>query len=248
MDLPIFYVPPESINDGLITLPSSEAHHATDVLRLQSGSLVLVVDGLGMAYRGELLGTTKKQAAVRVHSQIRGFGEPRIRLTLAAGLSVGYKFDQVVDFGTQLGVIRFVPLLTEKSRVKLADTAKAFSKMQRLEKVALAAMKQSRRSYRPEIAVPVTFDRYLQQVDRVGLKLMFHPSSNAKPLAEVMPNESELRVTILVGPEAGFSAEEEAAAVARGFVPVTLGARILRTENAGPVVCALVMEKLGELR
>lgn len=248
MEPPIFYVPPENIRGDEIALPASETHHAADVLRLRSGALVLVVDGLGTAYRGEIKLGTGKHASVQVHSIIRNFGEPGVRLTLAAGLSVGYKFDEVVDKGTQLGVVRFAPIITEKSRVKIEDPKRASSKTARLEKVALAAMKQCRRSYRPEIALPISFKRYLQEADRDSLKLIFHPSKSSGSLAEALGDKIPKRITVLVGPEAGFSPDEEQSAVSHGFIPVSLGQRILRTETAGPVACALVMEKIGELR
>lgn len=248
MEPPIFFAPPEYIHDDQIQLPAAESHHATDVLRLRSGALVLVVDGLGTAYRGELRVESKKSTIVSVLAQVRNFGEPGCRLTLVAGQSAAFKFDEVVDKGTQLGVSRFVPLITEKSKVKLEDARRVSLKTARLEKVALAAMKQCRRSLRPEIVSPMTFARYLQQIDRDSLKLLFHPAHEACALSDFLPAEIPRRITLMVGPEAGFSSEEVRLACAKGFTAVSLGPRILRTETAGPVVCALVMEHLGELR
>ncbi len=248
MEPPIFFAPVENIHDDQINLPATEGHHAHDVLRLRSGALVIVVDGLGTAYRGELRIETKKSATVYVLARIRNFGEPGCRLTLAAGLSAGFKFDEVVDKGTQLGVSRFVPVITEKSKVKLEDARRIALKTARLEKVALAAMKQCRRSFRPEIVPPLTFTQYLRQIDRDSLKLLFHPTGEARALSEVLPAETPKRVSLLVGPEAGFSSDEVSAACAGGFIPVSLGPRILRAETSGPVVCALVMAHFGELR
>ncbi|PWB76429.1 16S rRNA (uracil(1498)-N(3))-methyltransferase [candidate division GN15 bacterium] len=248
MEPPIFFAPSHSIHDDQIQLPANETHHACEVLRLRSGALVIVVDGLGTAYRGELKIESTKSAMVSVHAHIRNFGEPDCRLTLAAGLSVGFKFDEVVDKGTQLGVSRFVPLITEKSKVKLEDARRIALKTARLEKVALAAMKQCRRSLRPEIATPTTFAQYLSQIDRDSFKLIFHPTEGARALADVFPSEIPKRVTLMVGPEAGFSAGEVNRASAKGFTSVSLGPRVLRTETAGAVVCALVMAHFGELR
>ena len=156
----------------MIALPAAEAHHAVAVMRLQEGERVIVVDGCGMAVRGEIVRASKNRVDVKPHADIRNFGEPSVRLTLAAGLSAGEKFDTVVEKGTELGVKRFVPIISEKSRVKLAEPSKAAARRTRLEKVALAAMKQCRRSYRPEIATPLTLRQFLEETeDRKSTRL-----------------------------------------------------------------------------
>lgn len=248
MQPPIFYAPPESRTEETIILPSEESHHASKVMRLKPGGIVIVVDGLGGAFRSEILSVTSKKTSVRIHNEIRDFGEPAVRVTLAAGLSVGYKFDSVVQRGTELGVKRFVPLVTEKSKVKMDDPRRARARATRLRKVALAAIKQCRRSYQPEIALPMDLNSFLAEFDREATGLMFHPSNRAKALADLPLDSGLKRVSLLVGPEAGFSDEELEAAEKAGFVPVNLGDRVLRTETAGPVAVALLMARLGELR
>lgn len=212
---------------------------------MQAGNLAIVVDGLGNGARGEIRVTKKKQVELVVHSRLRQFGEPSVKVTLAAGLSVGHKFDEIVDKGTQLGVSRFVPLMTEKSKIKLDDPKRLRAKTDRLEKVALAAMKQCRRSYRPEIALPLSFRQFMSESDE-GLKLIFHPSSDSLFVTDINITETPQRITLLIGPESGFSSTEVAAARDKGFLPVGMGKRVLRTENAGPIAVALVMAKFGE--
>lgn len=247
MEPPVFYAPPERISEEIIELPREESHHALTVLRLAPASIVMVVDGLGNAFRGEILSGGKDLVRIRVHSRRRDFGEPAVRLTLAAGLSTASKFDETVEKGTELGVKRFVPVLTEKSKVKIEDPARARARVSRLEKVALAAMKQCRRSYRPEISTPQQLPEFLREVDRESLNLIFVPSRQSMPIDQISINHEIKRVSLLVGPEAGFSEEEVNQAVSSGYTCVSLGARILRAETAGPVACALVMLRLGEL-
>ena len=248
MEPPIFYAPPIGPEDDVIDLPKEESHHLASVLRLKTSAIVIVVDGLGMAHRGEVIRADKTSVSVRVHSRQRNFGEPAVRLTLAAGLSAGSKFDSVVQRGTELGVRRFVPVITEKSKVNIEDPKRARSRVTRLEKVALAAMKQCRRSYRPDIASPSSLTDFLKETDRESVNLIFHPSTRGKSLENVQLGPEVKRVSILVGPEAGFTESEVEEAEQAGYIPVTLGARVLRTETAGPVVCALVMQALGEFR
>jgi len=172
----------------------------------------------------------------RCHATIRDFGEPNVHLTLAAGLSAGARFDSVVQRGTELGVKRFVPLVTEKSKVLISDPKRARSRATRLEKVALAAMKQCRRSIIPSIALPTTIDDFLSEHDRETTALMFHTGKESGRFADVFLDSQLKRVTLLVGPEAGFSDDEAIRAMEVGFTSVSLGPRVLRTETAGPVV------------
>jgi 16S rRNA (uracil1498-N3)-methyltransferase len=233
----------------MIYFPESESHHAVSVMRLSQADLVMVVDGAGTAYRGEIARIVgKKKVEVRIHSEIRNFGEPTVILTLAAGLSAGSKFDTVVEKGTELGVKRFVPVITEKSKVRLEDPKKAIAKTRRLERVALAAMKQCRRSYQPEVSHPVSLAEYVRQTDQQSLRLIFHHADTATSLEQLPTDSHPKRVDLLVGPESGFSPEEVETAIKAGFMPVSLGSRTLRTETAGPVACTLVMHALGELR
>lgn len=248
MDAPIFHAPPESLDADQIELSKAESHHAHAVMRLKCGAMVIVVDGLGKACRGEIDRIGRgKNVRVRVHARLRNFGEPIVRVTLAAGISVGSKLDMIVQKATELGIKRFVPILSERSRVKLDDPKRAASKMRRLEKVALAAIKQCRRSYRPEIAEPISLNSFLDATEPSDAHLLFHPSDSAETLQRCLPDETISRVTLLVGPEAGFSEIEVAAAVAAGYHHVSLGGRVLRSETAAPVACALVMAQLGEL-
>ncbi len=248
MHIPVFYAPPECRSHDIIDLPQEEGRHATQVLRLVTGSPVMIVDGLGLAVRAEICTSNRARTIqARVFNEIRNFGEPRVGLTLAAGLSTGYKFDTVIEKGTELGVKRFVPLLTQSSKMNLDDPKRIASRLRRWEKVALAAMKQSRRSYRPDISLPIGLRDFLNETDSEFVNLIFHPGNRSTPFDRLKQEDFSRRVTVLVGPESGFAQEEVGAASEAGYQVISLGGRILRTETAGPVVCALIMNLLGEL-
>jgi 16S rRNA (uracil1498-N3)-methyltransferase len=230
-----------------IELPAAEAAHAMKVLRLRAGELVMLVDGLGTACRAELVTVSPKRVSARVIALIRDMGETRLRVTLAAGLSTASKFDSVVQRGTELGVKRFVPLITERSKVAIEDARRAKTRHARLTNVAIAALKQCRRSYLPEISLPTSFEDFLAQHDPSTLGLVFHAGPGGRKLRSVAAADSVRRLTLLVGPESGFTDEEVGLAVGRGFAQIDLGPRVLRTETAGPVVAALLMQHFGEL-
>ena len=132
--------------------------------------------------------------------------------------------------------------------MRLDDPKRAAARVRRLEKVALASIKQARRAYRPDIALPTALAAFLGETDADSANLIFHPSATARPFEAGFVSADVTRVSLLVGPESGFSEDEVRLAVEAGFTAVSLGPRILRAETAGPVVCALVMNALGELR
>lgn len=249
MDLPLFYAPPEKIRENLITLGKAELHHATRVMRLEKDAPVIVVDDLGMAYRGELVSRSENSPHhVQAHATVRRMGEPMVSLTLAIGLSTGYKFDTVIQKGTEIGVSRFVPLVTEKSQVKPTDDRRMKARLKRYQKVALAAMKQARRSVCPEIAPPVNLDSFLNDFKGDDLNLIFHPAvGNVSLSSRIDQIQGPHSVCVMVGAESGFSEGEIKKAEMAGFLTVSLGSRILRTETAGPVISALVLHYLGEM-
>ena len=248
MEPPVFYAPPENMSGDVIELPTAESHHAWDVFRVRPGSEVVVVDGLGRAYQAEVTKrSTARQVWARVHQTIPNYGEPRLNLTLAVGVAKGFKMDTVVEKGTELGVSRFVPVVSARSQLKLDDPSTAVRRRERWERVALAAMKQCRRSLRPEISVPLSFGGLLEGIDSEQLRLICQPGSDGTPLRRLPLGDRSRRVTVLVGPEAGFSADEFQAARRAGWEQVRLGVRILRAETAGPTVSALIMAAAGEL-
>ncbi len=248
MATPLFFAPPEAVQGESIILPKTEAHHARTVLRLKKNSQVIVVDGLGKAFRGTIaIMSSRKDTIVEIQNEIRGFGEPVADVTLAAGLSEGFKFDEVIQKGTELGIRKFVPLVTEKSKIKMTAAAKFDNKLKRLKRVALGAMKQSRRSFCPTIQPIINYRDFIYSEGEDSCKIIFHPVIQRiqTDTAKLVKNCKE--VTILIGPEAGFTDAEVETALEKGFTAMSMGQRILRTENASPIACALVMYWLGEL-
>ncbi len=246
---PLFYLLPKNIDGEFVELNETESHHAKRVLRLKLAAPVMIVDGNGIAYKGEISKiTARSNVQIRIHNEIRNFGEPSVHLTLACGMSTNFKFDSIIQKGTELGVSRFVPLITEKSMVKLDDPKRSKSKIKRYQKIAIASMKQCRRSFCPTISYPLKLDDFLKTSDEESLNLIFHlGSEKPKKLKDILGEQSLKRITILVGPESGFSEYEISCALDKHFHKTSLGIRILRAETAAPVATALVMSHFEEL-
>lgn len=249
MQPPVFYAEPKSFKDNTVTLNSQESRHATKVLRLKKGAIIIVIDGLSNGYRGEINKIGRDRIVkVKLHAQIRNFGEPDHVVTLASGLSTGFKFDTVIEKGTELGIKRFVPLITKKSKIIVENSKKIQNKMNRFYKVALSAAKQCRRSYIPDIAEPINFTDFMNEIDEQSTNLIFHPGHTSIQFTKDIFKNVNKRITLIVGPESGFTDNELALAVEKNILQIQLGKRILRTETAGPCVAALTMNYLDEFR
>ncbi len=248
MNRPIFYVEPNAVINDILELNKTESHHALSVMRLSLGDMVIAVDGLGTAYRGEIVIAKKnKPVLIRIHSSVRNFGETNTVVTLAAGLSTISKFDTVIEKATELGVKRIIPLVCQKGKVKVDDPKRIKTKQTRYKKISLAALKQCRRSYLPEIVAPTNFSHLMAQIDDESLNLIFHPSQKSRKLSEIDFKQKIKRVTVIVGPESGFSDEEIEISLSKNIIPISLGDRILRTETASPSILAIIMNLLGEI-
>ena len=244
----VFYALPDDIIGEWITIRGDEAHHLKNVMRAGKGDTIMVVDGIGNGYKSVIEKASPKQMSCRVLSQVRHFGEPMIHVTLAAGLSTGYKFDEVIQRGTELGVSRFIPLQAEKSRVKIESDRREKAKLTRWNKVAVASMKQTGRSFLPVIDPISECSDVLGRSGEAMMKILFDSAHGSRSLADLELSPDIKNYTLFVGPESGFSRAEIELAKESGCAIVGLGRRVLRTQNASPVAVALLMHILGELR
>lgn len=234
----IFDAPAET--GEMIVIAGREARHLADVLRMKRGEIIRLTNGRGTAHVAEIVSVKKGEVMCRVVKTVKGGGEPLLKLTLAAGLSTGAKFDVIVEKGTEVGVSRFVPLLTDKEKVRLGDGASVKTRMNRWRRICEAAVKQSGRSVIPIIEEPVSFDNFVAACPVDGT-VVFHPEERTDRFDSVLSAIKEKELTVVVGPVSGFSPREIAAAQERGAKIVSLGDRVMRAETAGVVLPALVI-------
>jgi 16S rRNA (uracil1498-N3)-methyltransferase len=212
------------------TIDGEEASHLLHVMRKKEGDEIRLVDGLGTAYDARIESVAKHAASGSVLRSYAGHHEPALRLTLAVGLLKNpSKFDFIVEKVTELGVYEIIPLSTER-------TIPSHDKSDRWQKLALAAMKQSGRSFLPHVHPVRSLKELLADPRPFDRKLIAHerPLDGAPTPAFL----STASAVILVGPEGGFSDAEVEAAAAAGYRPWYLGERRLRTETASVVTVA----------
>lgn len=225
------------------TLAGDAANHIARVLRLAVGDALVLFDGGGGEYAGRIEAMGKGAVVVAVGERYAVERESPRSLVLMQGISRGERMDWVIQKATELGVSRLVPVLTERSVVRL-DARQARAKQQHWQGVAVGASEQSGRDRVPEVALPLPLAQALRELAAGGMRLLLSPAG-ATDLGGLDCPPGPL--TVLIGPEGGFAEGEERAALAQGFVALRLGPRVLRTETAAVAALALLQHRFGDL-
>ncbi len=221
-----------------LALPDYAARHV-QVLRLQPGDVITLFNSQGGEFEAtiERMGRSEVQVMVNTHDPVER--EPRRAVHLVVGMPANDRMDWLVEKATELGVASITPLMAGRSVLRLKGE-RADKKLAHWQGVVIAACEQCGRNRLPLIQGVAGFDDWAAALPvptagaaRLLLSLRVDTQSWAQALASC---DSAAPVTLLSGPEGGLSAAEENAAMAHGFVPVSLGPRILRAETA-PLAC-----------
>jgi 16S rRNA (uracil1498-N3)-methyltransferase len=238
-----FYVPAENVRGNRVVFPEEEVHHLFKVLRKRAGDRVSATDGRGNFYEIRLVYLDREKAEGEILKKRRLIGEPAITITLAVGMIKPQRLDWLVEKATELGVRRMVFFPSRYSTV----TGSA-QKVERWQRIAIAALKQAGRSILPEIRWHDSLQMALDELER---PVLYGDADSdhtvGTRIAELRQDVYDLyRVTLLVGPEGGFSTDERALFEERGFLSVSLGERRLRTETAAIALTTLALQAFGE--
>ena len=228
------YIDADLQRDAEIDLPAAAARHV-QVRRLQPADRLRLFDGRGGEWAATVLHMGRSQVRVRVDTFDPVERELGLRVTVALGMPANERMDLLVEKATELGVAAIVPLLCDRSVLRLAGD-RALRKRVHWQGIAAAAAEQCGRTRVPEVAAVQTLDAFLAQLPEHGLRLLLSPGDGAAALHAVAAGAKALLT--LSGPEGGLSSAEENAALARGFVRARLGERVLRAETAPLAVLA----------
>ncbi len=228
-----FYCSPENISGTSLVIDGEEFAHLVHVMRKKEGDEIRVVDGRGSAYDVRLGEIKKKMVHATIHRVHDRHHEPARDVLIAVGiLKNPSKFDFLVEKVTELGVNRIVPLVTER-------TIPHHAKIDRWQKLALAAMKQCGRAFLPAVEKLTPLSEFLSRPFTADLKMVAHEKASHVLSVDHLLDKRHRSVVLLIGPEGGFSEQEIEHASQKGFIPVNLGERRLRTETAATVLAAL---------
>ena len=240
-----FYADPVRSTDTAVFLTPQDARHALTVLRLKSGQHIEIIRD-GSRFEAEIDCDDSRDVTARILSALPTT-EPALSVTLYQGLPKADRMDLVVQKSTELGVSRIVPVFLNRCIVR-PDPADMARKLDRWRKIAREAGKQSGRCVIPEITRAVTLNRLAEAGPMPEISIVpWEEADGSGPLAYVGHHAKPSSLGIMIGPEGGIEKEEIAFLQSSGFLPVTLGKRILRTETAGPAAIAVFMSLYGEM-
>jgi 16S rRNA (uracil1498-N3)-methyltransferase len=228
-------------------LSGKEFQHLRRVLRLAPGDGITVFDDAGREHDAVIRSCGADTAAIEIIRSYEAQRESTLDMTLAVGLTKGSKMDLVVEKATELGVRTIVPFASAHAVPKL-DERKVAARSARWEKIALSAAKQCRRTQIPKVLPLCGFQELLDQAWPGALKLFFWEGEARHSLHRLQEQSGDVKSLVLaIGPEGGFSPSEAALAEEHGFLPVSLGRRILRAETAALTATAVAQFIWGDL-
>ncbi len=232
-----------------LTLPKDIAHQVRDVLHLQMGERLTLLDNSGDETLAIVAQVSKAGVTVQILERRAGKSELPVRVILCQGLLKSARFEWMLEKGTELGVAVFSPILTRRSMAGLEDVGA--SKIQRWRRILQEAAEQCGRSRLPELLPVRPLVHALNDIPRGALAVMPWEEEHATSLRDALtalhpyPKSQPITIMLFIGPEGGLTSEEVALARRHGAQIVSLGSRILRAETAALAAVANVMYELG---
>lgn len=242
---PRFFISPEQVHGARIIVTGDDLRHIRTVLRKGPGDTLVLCDGTGAEYTVKIVEVGRAE----IHAEITDRVTREIRhplVTLGQGLPKSDKMDWIVQKATELGVSGIVPLITERTIVKVKDEEK---RTVRWQKICREAAMQSNRPDVPRVEAIQLIGDYIRalappQAGQAGpgTLLLLPWEEGTLPIKNVLGNHAEVKnIIVLIGPEGGFSPSEAESAKDRGFQLVSLGPNILRTETAAVAVLSMIL-------
>lgn len=257
--MPIFFLTPEARDDAsqrhaalvgeTLTITGPLARHLGASLRHQPGDRIMLVDEVGARCVVEVTQVRPNRIDAMVRERLGAAAPPRLSITLAQAVLKSSHMDYVLQKATELGVARFVPLITRRTVIRPRRERESHQ-VARWKAVLIEAAQQSGRGWIPHIESPLEFERFcaLAVSHPEAVRLMLWEGERARGLREALAVHTPLTQAVLVvGPEGGFDRDEVATACKTGFVSVSLGNATLRAETAGPAAVAILQYLWGDL-
>jgi len=249
-----FFIPPSWVQGNEVTITGPQARQMARVLRLRPGDRVIVLDNSGWEIEVRLVSVDQPLVKGDVlHRRLAG-REPRTKVSLYQSVLRSNRFEFVLQKGTELGVVQFVPVITD--RCVISDLDAVEKKRPRWEWIIQEAAEQCRRGRKPSLRSAILFARACEEARQAGgLSLILWEEeqqlSMRTLLREAPPGREQawppFTINLFIGPEGGFTPDEIAVARRYDLVPVTLGSRTLRAETAAVAASAAILYELGDM-
>ncbi len=244
-----FFVSQASLESGgtVAITDDQDVKHIRKVLRLRPGDSLEVADGKGREAVAVITDLTDAAVTVKIEAVLELQRESPLEITLFQALPKGSKLETVFQKNTEIGVSAFVPVISERCVVRIADLEAERKKHVRWQAIIDEAAKQSKRGALPRLEKLMELKAAAGFLEGYDLVLVPHTGSGVVSLGEALPKGTVRRAAVFIGPEGGFTDEEAGRLAEAGAVPVTLGPRILRTETAGFVISSILQYVYGDM-
>ncbi|MAD57572.1 MAG: 16S rRNA (uracil(1498)-N(3))-methyltransferase [Porticoccus sp.] len=235
----------QSLSSGAeIILDDFAAKHIGTVLRLNPGKFVTIFNGEGGEFKSTITKVKRNKITLLVGEHVKTTNESPLKIHLGIGISRGDRMDTVIQKSTEVGVTEITPLFTERVGVKL-ENDKLQNRLTHWQKVCISACEQSHRTKIPIINSPKKIKDWIQSVS-AQKKMMLDPKGK-KQISTLKNDKSIVDISLLIGPEGGFSISEVEIAKNYKFDQISLGPRILRTETAPTVAISVFQSIWGDI-
>jgi 16S rRNA (uracil1498-N3)-methyltransferase len=224
-----------------VVLPEPTRERLLSVLRLRDGAPVVLFNGSGCDWSG-LLRVARGSASVELGAATVADNESSLEVTLAQAIARGEKMDLILQKATELGVSRIVPVVSERTEVRL-DAERGAKRIEHWRRVVISACEQSGRSRLPTVEEPVDLAAFAESTARSGIRRFALDPEGGTGFSELSRGQP---LALVVGPEGGFGERDRIALAAAGFEGVRLGPRVLRTETAGLAALAVLQALAGD--
>jgi 16S rRNA (uracil1498-N3)-methyltransferase len=230
----------------MVTVTGGDARHLRTILRAEIGEIISVVTE-SHEYNAEIVNMDGEDIVCKLKEEINRNNETKISITLCQGIPKQTKMETIIQQNVELGVKCFIPLITERTVVKLNEKDRELKKLERWQKIAKESAKQSKRNIIPQVENIMTVKELIERLKNENAEVIVpYELEDMKLLKDVLKNQKE-NYYIVIGPEGGFDIKEIEMFKEIGAHIVTLGKRILRTETAGVVTAAVVMYAMDEM-
>lgn len=243
--MPRFFVNKDSVLGSKVILTGSDINHIIKVLRKDIGDIIEVVDGSGYRYEAKIISITKQELIAEILVKQIEAAE-KVKVTIFQSIPKSDKMETIIQKCTELGASRIVPFISERTVVTM-DNEKIDKKLQRWRKIAQEACKQCKRAIIPEVTYIYSLQDILDEVSMYDLSIVAYEKEKISIKKILKGNTNITNISIIIGPEGGFTETEIKQLIEGGVYAVSLGKRILRTETAGMAVLCIIMYELGEM-
>jgi len=236
----------ENIENNKVVVTSGDARHLKTILRAQLGDIISIVT-TSHEYNAEIISIESDDIICELKDEVMRNNETNINITLCQGIPKLTKMETIIQQNVEVGVKTFIPLVTERTVVKLNEKDRELKKLERWQKIAKESAKQSKRNIVPHVENIMTIKELISKLKDENAEIIVpYELEDVKLLKDVL-DKPKKNYYIVIGPEGGFDNKEIEMFKEIGAHIVTLGKRILRTETAGLVTSSVVLYACNEM-